>query len=55
MLLAFSSALDVNALCRYIVGVLPLSAGIGVNLIFGGIMDCGKIKLAILLRGLVKI
>jgi len=48
-----SSALDPKAFYRYIVGVLPLS--IGVDLIFKGIMDCSKIKPAILLRGLVKI
>jgi len=36
MLVAFSSALDAEALCHHIAGVLPSS--IGVNLIFGGIV-----------------
>ena len=55
MFLAFSSALDAEALCRCIAGVLPSSAGAGVDFVFGGIVDCGKIKPAILPKGLVRI
>jgi hypothetical protein len=50
-----SSTLDTEALCRYIAGVLPSSAGTGIDLVFGGIVDYSKIKPAILLRGLVRI
>ena len=50
-----SSILDPKALCCYITGVLLSSAGIGVDLVFRGIMDCNKIKPAILLKGLVRI
>jgi len=46
-------ALGPKAFCGYIAGVLLLS--IGVNLVFRGIIDRRKIKLAILLRGLVRI
>ena len=53
MLLTVSSILDFKAFCSYITSVLLLSAG--VNLVFRGIMDHGKIKPAILPRGLVRI
>ena len=46
-------ALDLKAFYRCVIGVLPLS--VGVNLIFGGIVDYRRIKPAILLRGLVRI
>ena len=46
-------ALDPEAFYGYIANILLLSAG--VNFVFRGIIDCGKIKPAILLRGLVKI
>ena len=46
-------ALDPEAVCGHVAGVLPLSAG--VDLVFGGIVDCNKIEPAILLRGLVRI
>ena len=55
MFLAFLSALDAEALCCYIAGVLLLSVGVGVNLVFRGIVDCSKIEPAILLKGLVRI
>ena len=55
MLLAFSSILDSEVLCRYIAGVLPSSVNIGVDFVFGGIVDYNKIKPAILLKGLVRI
>ena len=47
------SALNPEVFCGR-VAVILLSS-IGVDLVFKGIMDCGKIKLAILLRGLVRI
>ena len=53
VLLAFSSALDLKAFCHRVVGVLPL--GVGIDLVFGGIVDCREIKPAILPRGLVRI
>ena len=49
------STLNIKALYYYIIGVLPLSTGIGINLVFRGIVDYNKIKLIILLRGLVRI
>ena len=55
MFLVFSSTLDTEALCRYIAGVLPLSIGVGVDLVFRGIINCSKIEPAILLKGLVRI
>ena len=45
--------LDPKAFYCRIASVLPLS--IGVDLVFGGIIDYSKIKPAILLRGLVRI
>ena len=53
MLLAVSSTLNSKAFCGRVTSVLLLSAG--VNLVFGGIVDRGKIELAILPRGLVRI
>ena len=54
MLLAFSSALDLEAFCYCAVSVLLLS--VGVDLILRGIVNYKKkIKPAILLRGLVRI
>jgi hypothetical protein len=53
--LVFLSTLNAKALRYYIVGVLLLSTGIGVDFIFKGIVDRSKIKPAILLRGLVRI
>jgi len=53
MLLVVSSTLDPKVFCHYIIGVLLLS--IDINLVFEGIIDYKKIKLAILLRGLVRI
>ena len=47
------SVLDFEVFCSRVTVVLPLS--VGVDLIFKGIVDCNKIKLAILLKGLVKI
>ena len=49
------STLDLKVLCHYITGVLLLSAGTGVNFVFGAIVDYSKIELAILLKGLVRI
>ena len=47
--------LDSKALCRCIVGILLLSVGVGVDLVFRGIVDYNKIKPAILPRELVRI
>jgi hypothetical protein len=49
------STLNTEVLCYYITGVLPSNTGVGVDLIFKGIVDYSKIKPAILLRGLVRI
>ena len=46
-------ALDPEAVCGRVAGVLPLSTG--VDLVFGGIVDYGKIEPAILPKGLVRI
>ena len=48
-----SSALDLEAFYSHIAVILPLN--IGVDLVFKGIVDCNKIKPAILPRGLVRI
>ena len=45
--------LDFEVVCGYIAGILLLNAG--VDLVFRGIMDYNKIKLAILLKELVRI
>ena len=45
--------LNSKAVCSYITSILLLS--VGVNLIFRGIINYSKIKLAILLKGLVRI
>ena len=55
MFLAFLSILDTEVLYHCITGVLPLSVGVGVDLVFGGIVDYSKIKPAILLKELVRI
>ena len=47
------SALDLKVFCGRVAVILLLS--IGVNFVFRGIVDCGKIKLAIFLRELVRI
>ena len=47
--------LDSKALCRCIAGILLLSVGVGVDLVFRGIVDYSKIKPAILPKGLVRI
>ena len=49
------SILNPKVLCYYIAGILPLSIGIGINFIFRGIVDYSKIKLVILLKGLIRI
>ena len=54
-MLTNSSILDLEALCHCVTGILLLSTGVGVNLIFKGIVNYNKIKLAILLKGLVRI
>jgi hypothetical protein len=38
------SILDPKVLCCCIAGVLPSSAGAGVDFVFGGIMDRGKLN-----------
>ena len=50
-----SSTLDFEALCHYIAGVLPSSAGAGVDFVFKGIVNYSKIEPAILPKGLVRI
>ena len=46
-------AIDPKAFYRRVAGVSPSS--VGVDLVFGGIVDCGKIEPAILPKGLVRI
>ena len=53
MLLAVLSTLDLEAFCGCVASVLLLSAG--VDFVFGGIVDRGKIEPAILPKGLVRI